>query len=188
MRFLFDGFQHRWNKWVLDYDLEKQFELVRGATDAFSGGESATATEASDVWRRAALAALVAVILLVLVRWIRGRRTPVLKPASVIYLRLRSAYERAGVAHANLAPLAFSELLSAGDAPGAREAERVVAAYVRVRFGGSAPDEPANRTMRQDAAAALAALRRERRRRLFSRRPADRASADASAAPPTAAS
>ena len=189
LRFLFDGFQHRWNKWVLDYDLDKQFELVRGATDAFSPSPSAEAEDGGSASRRRALLGIALVLaLLALSRFARGRRGLALPPAAVTYLRLRSAYERAGFTQGNLPPLAFGAALRAGGAPGGPAAARVVAAYVRTRFGEDAFDERAARGMRADAAEALAALRRDRRRRFFSRLPGGPASSDGSGGPRAAAS
>jgi hypothetical protein len=189
LRFLFDGFEHRWNKWVLDYDLDRQFELMREATEAFTGpaNPSPAASRETD-WRRVALAAGVVLALLALWRMAGGARGRALPPASVTYLRLRTAYERAGVTEQNLAPLAFNDALHAARAPGAGAAERVVAVYVQNRFGGAPFDAPIERSMRRDAADALSALRREKRRRFVSRLRGDRASAGAAGDPPPAAS
>jgi len=189
LRFLFDGLEHRWNKWVLDYDLDRQFELVREATQAFSGTPTPARpdTRGPD-WRRIAMA--VGVVLALVILWrmagaVRGRALP---PSSSTYLRLRSAYERAGVTERNLPPLAFAEALDGARAPGAAEAGRVVTAYVRSRFGGTPLEPAARERMKRDATEALAALRREQRRRFVSRLRGDRASEDAAGVPPHPAS
>jgi len=39
-RFLFDGLQHRWNKWVLDYNLEAQSGLYRRISELLGGRTS----------------------------------------------------------------------------------------------------------------------------------------------------
>ena len=41
-RFLFDGLQHRWNKWVLDYNLESQSGLYRRVSELLRGQASSS--------------------------------------------------------------------------------------------------------------------------------------------------
>ena len=36
-RFLFDGIQHRWNKWVLDYSVQTQFDLLKLSREMVRG-------------------------------------------------------------------------------------------------------------------------------------------------------
>jgi protein-glutamine gamma-glutamyltransferase len=160
-RFLVDGLEHRWNKWVLDYDLEKQFDLVRGAADAFTDVSRATAPAADGPdYRRVAPIAVLIAVLVVVARAGWRRRAPAQAPESALYMKLRAAYERAGIAAGNLAPLAFRDALLSAGAPGASPAARAIGHYVAARFAGHPLAEADWQDMRRDVRAALALLRR----------------------------
>lgn len=189
-RFLLDGLEHRWNKWVLDYDLDKQFDLVRGAADAFTDATRSTGPAGSSGGvRRVVLAVLLTGLLALALRFAVRRARPSLPLEAALYLRLRSAYERAGMAAANLPPLAFRDALVRTGAPGAVPAGNAIMRYVTVRFAGEPPGMREREHMQADAREALGALRRARGRfARFTRRPAHRVSADAAAVPRAAAS
>jgi protein-glutamine gamma-glutamyltransferase len=160
-RFLVDGLEHRWNKWILDYDLEKQFDLVRGAADAFTDVSRAAApTEGGLDYRRLALFGVLIVVLVVVARAGWRRRPHARSPEADLYLKLRVAYERAGLTATNLPPLAFRAALLTTDAPGAGPAGRAVGRYVEARFAGRSLAEGEWQGMRADARAALVTLRK----------------------------
>jgi protein-glutamine gamma-glutamyltransferase len=135
-RMFIDGMNHRWGKWILDYDLGTQTGMLRrlaqplGSTAASSdGGQGRIA-----FWRVAALIALLGAAALLL-RRLREQRAAGLPAVSRTYLAVRRAWQRAGHAPADAQPpLAFAATL--GGAPGAEAVRRVVYLYVRARFGG----------------------------------------------------
>jgi len=158
-RILFDAIQHRWNKWVLDYNVESQVGIFRSWSGLLrprqqSGVEDRKGRRGPEatVWG----GALLALMLLGGLWWVRrgGRGAP---PATRLYLRLRETCERAGVrVSPGLTPLALVERLKERHAGAARSAERVVDLYLRARFGGRELGESELREMN----AALGATRR----------------------------
>jgi len=165
-RIWMDGLEYRWNRWVLDYDLDRQLGVFHRVSAFFSQGGERTGADPQDrrepvrfatPWLLAVLAGGLA---LVLTRGLRGRRR--LSPSSRTYLSLRRAYERAGwTTDAGDGPLAFAERLARDRAPGAEDAARAVDLYLRARFGGGGDhDELARR-----AASARAQLRKKASRR-----------------------
>jgi len=166
LRFVMDGLEHRWGKWVLDYDLERQLEVARRAGDAFSRAPRAPGSGAPPgppPWL--ILGGLLAVAAgAVLLRALLGRRDPPGGPARA-YVRLRRAYERAGYPAAERSPpLAFVGALRTLDAPGREAAERAVRRYAAARFGLAELDEAGRRALAADVAEARSALRRARAR------------------------
>jgi protein-glutamine gamma-glutamyltransferase len=136
---LLDGLQHRWYKWVVDYNLQRQVEIFRGVGDAFRGG-SGGRPDASLWGRRLLMGAGLLLLLAVIWRTPRPgawRRCP---PATRAYLRLRSHYAGRGVARRG-PPAAFVAEVRAAGLPGADEAEEAVELYLRDRFGASPLDE-----------------------------------------------
>ncbi|MFL5538306.1 MAG: transglutaminase family protein, partial [Longimicrobiaceae bacterium] len=158
-RLWMDGLEYRWNRWVLDYDLDRQLGVFRGVGAFFTqGGERAGAgprrrepVRFSTPWLLAVLGAGAA---LVLARGLGRRRR--LPAASRTYLSLRRAYARAGWAAEGDGPLAFAETLARDRAPGAEDAARAVDLYLRARFGAGADEEALSR----HAASAKAAVRK----------------------------
>lgn len=149
-RFVFDGLQHRWNKWVVDYNLTKQLELFGRVSDLFSrDGRTPAETaagrrdgELSPV--RAGLFLGLAVLLMAAVYWLlrRVRRGPA-RADSRLYLGLRRAYERRGYGAGDrpgrsLTPLEWLGLLYRQDAPGRSDARALVELYLERRFGPAA--------------------------------------------------
>ncbi len=164
-RLWLDGLEHRWYKWVLDYNLDKQLALFRGVGDMFSGRSGPRETRRMDPrellpWVAAAVALASLVVLL------RRRRAAPLPREARAYLALRRAYDRAGrlPADGERGPLAMAEALERERAPGARDAARVVELYLRARFAGEEIGEDGRREMEERSAAARQALRREKRR------------------------
>jgi transglutaminase-like putative cysteine protease len=159
-RLWMDGLEYRWNRWVLDYDLDRQISVFRGVRAFFTQG--ADRAEAEQTRRepvrfatRWLLLVLGGGLVLVLVRgWRPGRRLP---PASRTYLGLRRAYAKAGwtAEDDGAGPLAFAEALEREQAPGADDAAAAVDLYLRARFGG----EEATAELARRAQAAKAKIR-----------------------------
>jgi protein-glutamine gamma-glutamyltransferase len=160
LRMFLDGLDHRWSKWILDYDLGRQVSLLQRISQPFTHTPEAAARvdqQRRSPWPFIAGALLLGVMLLWLSRW-QQRGTGTHQLPARIYLRMRRAYQHAGfpAAHA-LPPLAFAGRL--GDAPGAAAARRVVDLYVRARFGGELLDADLIRELEASAAAAGRAVR-----------------------------
>lgn len=163
-RFFFDGMQHRWNKWVVDYNLEKQIGVFQRLGDLFRRSQP-TRRPGNFGSLRGILPwiALGAVLLLLFrLRPRAGRRR--LSAEARIYLALRRAYARAGYADENATPLAWIETLRRIHAPGTVAAERVVRSYLRARFAGESIGEVGREGMQRDLAEAKQALQASRRR------------------------
>ena len=173
-RFLLDGFEHRWNKWVLDYDLDRQIDLVRGAAEAFRTTPAVrpTSEPGFDGVRVLAMIGVLVVAVLALRRIVPGSQHAA--TAAGPYTELRGAYERAGVVPANLPPLTFLDTLERKAAPGHAAAAGAVTLYVRSRFGGGKLDPAERSALRTYVRAARTELRRAHGRfARFRRRPAD---------------
>ena len=164
-RILFDGIQHRWNKWVLDYSAQSQTGLLAEwsglfTDDATSAQADGPADRADRVAETGLLGGLLLVVLLVAgFAWARrGGRT--FTPPTRMYLQLRAACARAGLGVApGLTPLALVDRVRAARAPAARASERVVDLYLRARYGGEPLGDSDLREMRQALAAARRMLR-----------------------------
>jgi protein-glutamine gamma-glutamyltransferase len=166
LRMYLDGLEHRWGKWVLDYDFGRQLSLLQRMSRPFSdGGRERTGAggQGRAAWPLLAAAALLAALMLIGHRLRVGHSGSARGQPAQLYLRMRRAYERAGFPSAQrLPPLAF--LQEVQDAPGAAAVGRVVELYVRSRFGGEKLDGAGMRELRESAAAARLALRRQPRR------------------------
>ncbi len=160
-RIFFDGLQHRWSKWVLDYDVESQAGIFQRWSGLLGGErveeavEQVTGQDARAVWGPVVVLALV----LAGLWWgARGRRR--LPRETRIYLRLREACARAGVSVSpGLTPLALVSRVLETSAPAAASARRVVDPYLRSRYGRQILDEAELRAM----ASALKEARRSLR-------------------------
>jgi len=158
-RILFDAIQHRWNKWVLDYNVESQVGifrswsgLLRSRQERDAGNRARGQGPRKTVWG----GALLALMLLGGLWWVRrgALGTP---PATRMYLRLRDTCDRAGVrVSPGVTPLALVERVRERNVGAARSAERVVDLYLRARFGGRELGESELREMN----VALGATRR----------------------------
>jgi transglutaminase-like putative cysteine protease len=166
LRFVFDGAEHRWDKWILDYDLDKQVDLFHRAAQQFSRDDSNTGsghganTPFGSVFRW--LLALVALGLIV--GGARGAfKRQRLSEASRGYLRLRRAYERAGFVNApSTPPLTFVRGLRDAHAPGVEHAEKAVDVYVHTRFNNEVLDEYRKEELRKEVNAAKKELKKSR--------------------------
>jgi protein-glutamine gamma-glutamyltransferase len=162
LKLWFDGVQHQWHKWVLDYNLTKQLAVLQGVRDVFErapderAGRSLPRPHLAIVWVLAGLA-----IGYVLLRLVRGWAPERLSPESRLYRALRGVYTKRGFpVSESQPPLAMLERLRAAGAPGVDDAERLVELYLRARFGA----EEIGAEGRAAMEAALVRVRRELRR------------------------
>jgi protein-glutamine gamma-glutamyltransferase len=162
--FWWDGLQHRWTKWVLFYDLDKQVTIARRLTGFFSGGGVRSPGAASTtLLRRIApwaigIAAFAAILLILLRRGPAGRRA---SAETRLYRDLRSAYTRAGYGSEGIPPLELAELVRVREAPAYEAGERAIHTYLRARFGGDELDADEAAQLRFD----VQQVKRELRRR-----------------------
>ena len=160
LRFWFDGVEHRWTKWVLFYDLDKQLGLFRDVSAAFSRPASAVRERQSGGMRQMAPWLLGVVGTVVLLWLLRGwRPAGAASPESQHFLALRRAYARGGYVSPDAAPLGLLDALQRSDAPGLGAAERLIGSYVRVRFGGERIGEEGRIEMQQALGEVRRALR-----------------------------
>ena len=162
-RFLFDGLQHRWNKWVLDYNLESQAGLFQRISELLGGQPrgsqmSPDQEPASRVGRDWMTLIVVVMALSTFVLLIRSRR----HPAEVgLYLQFRESCSRAGFrADAGVAPLSLLDELARVKHPAHTRARRLVDYYLRSRFGGQELDTLQRQEMKNDLSNVRRALRR----------------------------
>ena len=137
-RFLFDGLEHRWNKWVLEYNLESQMDFFRRAADAVGSQRLARDRNTDLGWRRWAPIAVLAFLILMVVRMWRTRTSAPerLSLESRYYIKLRRAYRKAGFGVANETPLAFVNELQQRRGPGSNVVAELVGLYLHSRFSG----------------------------------------------------
>jgi hypothetical protein len=158
-RFLFDGLQHRWNKWVLDFSQDDQFSML-DRMQGYTNPETVTAQDGGlpgtgFPWTAAAV---VLAVLGALWGFLRGGRA---QPAETrAYLRLLDACRRAGlVGQSPVGPLELVEALEARAHPAAGAARTLVELYLRARFGGFALDARERRALEEALGRARVQLR-----------------------------
>ncbi|HUF51048.1 MAG TPA: DUF3488 and transglutaminase-like domain-containing protein [Longimicrobiales bacterium] len=169
LRLFLDGIDHRWGKWILDYDFNKQRSLLDRATSTFTpaddGGTAGTLANTARDWLWPLTAAIALLVLLVMIA--RRLRSTARAPhafATRAYLALRRAYARAGIVPAHeTPPLAFASAIA--HAPGAAHALRAIDLYVRARFAGMALTAEEQSELHDEVAAARQQLRRSGRAR-----------------------
>jgi transglutaminase-like putative cysteine protease len=161
-RFLLDGLQHRWGKWVLDYSLTEQTGALRRLSrllDA-SRAPAPSARESSPgsggapwLWITLTLAAG----LWALMRAGRIGRLGIRRPESLVYLKLVRAARRAGaIDERQVTPLGLVHELARHTPGTAEPAARLVRLYLEARFSPRALESDARREM----VAALGGVRR----------------------------
>ena len=160
-RNVFAGFEHRWNKWILEYNLEQQVSLFRRATEPFARRGEHGDVRFNPALKRALKYALIVaglvLVLGVLFRRVRFEHVPL---EARVYLRLRRMYEKAGFdVKPHAAPMLFVDTLTHAKAPGHEAARRAVALYLRSRFGGEDIGDAGQRELRELAEHARRALR-----------------------------
>ena len=178
-RNFFGGMQHRWSKWVIDYNLDRQMQLFSRVGDLFSRERrpERQPTEREDravaPWRYIVFGVAAALVLLALYR-LAGRRGPAMRPESKLYLTLRRTFARAGWDDAaltqsrrerhreretSLAPLEWLGALRAAGAPRVDTAEMVTHRYLDARFGARPLSAEETVSLRALVAEIRAALR-----------------------------
>jgi transglutaminase-like putative cysteine protease len=147
-RIFFDGLQHRWNKWVLDYSVDSQVGIF-SSLFAPREQQAADGDTSSAVARNYWGVGLVVLLLLVGWSWAKSDRSRS-TPTTAMYLQLRSACARAGMAVApGLTPLALAQHVRRERASAAGPTDRVVDLYLRARYGGERLGDSDLREMRQ---------------------------------------
>src|SRR5690606_19365433 len=139
-RILFDGIQHRWSKWVLDYGPDDQIGLLSRWSDFLGGDDAPQAASggAGAAGPERPWAVPLGILAPVLLGWLWLRQPPgPLAPSARLYLALRSAAARAGV---TVSPGLTAEGLLDGiralHPSAAAPAAFVVEQYQRARWGG----------------------------------------------------
>lgn len=158
-RIFFDAIQHRWNKWVLDYNLESQADIFERWSHMVGSERTSSVEPSGDrsdpmstPW-----AAVLALLALAGGLWWVRRGGRMVSPETRAYLRLRDACRRAGVpVPPGLTPLALVERIREHRSSAARSAERIVDLYLRARYGG----EPLRESELREMNTALGATRR----------------------------
>jgi transglutaminase-like putative cysteine protease len=137
-RIVFDAIQHRWSKWILNYDLETQSGLFQRWGQVL-GPEPIrnrlSETGPGDGRSLIGLGFLMAVVMGGF--WWARQGGPRLPPASRAYLSLRDSCRKAGLkVTPGVTPLVLVKRVREGRSGAARAAERVVDLYLRARYGG----------------------------------------------------
>ena len=160
-RILFDGVQHRWNKWVLDYSIDDQVGIFSGLLGTRTLEEELAGTITSTEEAGRSPWGVLALLLLAAAGWFWVRTAgPAFDPATQMYLQLRTASSRAGVGVTpGLTPLALVERIRSERSTTARAAERVVDLYLRGRYGHEELGESELREMREALRVARRTLR-----------------------------
>lgn len=156
-----DGLEHRWNKWVLEYDLDTQVNLFHRVTQPFARRDPQGGVRWNPALTRVLKYLLIGGVLLLVFGTIFKRvHFDDVAAESRIYVRLRRQYARAGYdIGANDAPMVFLDKLRKAGAPGSEHAQRAVELYLRARFGGEDIGESGQRELLEAATAAGRALR-----------------------------
>jgi transglutaminase-like putative cysteine protease len=161
----FDGLEHHWYKWVLDYNLEKQLGLFSRVGDLFSRADprgAAGSGGAGGAGRGVAVVIALGVLGALLWSARRWRRVSLTEETRT-YLALRRACARAGQGGGG-GPLDFAERLVRERAPAAATAGELVRIYVRARFGAEGVGDVGRGRMRRlldDARAEIRASKRK---------------------------
>ena len=167
LRGVMDGLEHRWNKWILEYNLETQVGLFRRATEQFAQRDQTGELKMNPALIRAFKYAVGGIVLLMLVAMLfRRSRLEDVSAESRLYLRLRRAYERAGYDdRPNDPAMMFLARMRNAHAPGFEAAADAIALYLRSRFGGEDIGEEGKREMREAADQAIREVHAARRTR-----------------------
>jgi len=159
-RIFFDGLQHRWSKWVLDYGTDEQAGIFAGL---FSRDPVVSAASASTAGRLVRMLGIGLMVLVMLGGFAWARRSGVRlrpTPATRMYLQLRSSCARAGLGVLRgTTPLGLLARVQEARSVASRPAERVVDLYLRSRYGGQALRDSELREMREALGAARKLLR-----------------------------
>ena len=159
-RIFFDGLQHRWSKWVLNYNVDDQLGMFDRWSGLFAGSTQDSPTGTSvESGRRPLGVALLLLLLVAGLFWARrgGREVT---PETRAYLQLREACARADLGITpGLTPLALVTRVRERRATAGRAAERVVDLYLRARYGHEMLGESELREMSEALGVARKTLR-----------------------------
>jgi transglutaminase-like putative cysteine protease len=163
-RYLADALQHRWGKWVLDYSLQSQVDVIGRAARALQVERRPGDAVPGDA---ALLPLLIAISLLAAGTFVLSsrRRAPQGSRETRIYLQLVESCRRVGLVRGPVAPLELLENVHRFGGTAGAPASRLVSLYLRARFAG----EPLGEAERAEMTDALRRARRalsERRREL----------------------
>jgi hypothetical protein len=162
-RYLADALQHRWGKWVLDYSLQNQVDVLGRAARALSAERLPGGPGRGET---ALLPMLIMTSLLAAGAFLLASRRPARgSPETRIYLQLVESCRRTGLVSGPVAPLELLEVVRRFGGSAGAPASRLVGLYLRARFAGEALGD----TERAEMTAALRGARRglsERRREL----------------------
>jgi transglutaminase-like putative cysteine protease len=149
-RILFDGIQHRWNKWVLDYTADDQIGIFAGLLGSRAVAESTPSASVPPRSDPRPIGAM-AILLLAFVGWLWARGgAATSSPATQMYMQLRTATTRAGIGvPPGLTPQALATRIRKERSAAGRAAERVVDLYLRARYGHEELGDSDLREMRQ---------------------------------------
>jgi protein-glutamine gamma-glutamyltransferase len=159
-RLWLEGLQHQWSKWILDFSLQAQSDLLSRAADLFNGdgGSEDTAAPKGQLGRGLWSLAVVLTLLAGFVWANRGGRR--YSPETKMYMSLRDNAERAGLsAGRGEPPRALVEEFRRRRHPGEGPAGRVVDLYLRARFAGDVLSDAERREMVEALGAARKSLR-----------------------------
>ena len=95
-RILFDGIQHRWNKWVLDYNVDDQVGIFSSLLGEETIEETIEQTATSESSRTRPLGALALIVLAAIGLYWARTGTIAFDPWTQAYLKLRSSATSAG--------------------------------------------------------------------------------------------
>lgn len=160
-RLLFDGLQHRWSKWVLDYSITEQtgaFRRLARSLDRDPAQGGVQDTGGWPLWLWGVLLTLAVGAGLLGMRLTSNGRTR--RPESRAYLALVRAARRAGVLESrNVTPFQLVRAIER-EAPGAAPAaRRLVSLYLEARFSANASGPALAPAMGDELDRARAALR-----------------------------
>lgn len=160
-RFLLDGLQHRWGKWVLDYNMESQWNLFRRLGDFFSREqevlEGASGSGTDRNWSPLWLTLLILAGLSGVVLFTRHREVHPVETR--IFLRLRESCRRAWRVRAHsLTPRSILDRLHRDGSDAVPHAEQLIRLYLETRFGGRELTPERKRTMTTSLSLARRAL------------------------------
>ncbi len=158
---VFDGLQHRWNKWVLDYGADDQNGLLSQWSDFFQRRDMQEAASSTEPRSGPNLFGVTLILVLLAAGLYWARRGGAARPPEThAYLALRHSCARAGLTITpGLTPLALVARVRIERAAAGRAAERVVDLYLRARYGHEALGESDLREMTEALGAARKLLR-----------------------------
>jgi hypothetical protein len=160
-RYFTDALQHRWGKWVLDYNLQSQLDVVGRALRALTGRSPG---ERSSDGGPAVLPLLFTLALFGFGAFLLMSRAAARGSRETrIYLELVESCRRAGLVTGQVAPLELLERVRRSGGGASAPAGRHVRLYLRARFAGEGLEEEERAEMARALRSARRALSEKRR-------------------------